>query len=93
MKIKIYNRRKIVIVLFLIAIAYTLVQCNTEIVYNKEPVYLNLNDTVKYVGMETCKQCHADVSEPRWYCTRCRSFDSFGLGARQSAVEAAAASS
>lgn len=41
----------------------------------------------------TCKQCHADVDEPRWYCTRCRSFDSFGLGARQSAVEAAAETS
>ena len=38
----------------------------------------------------TCKQCHASVSEPQWYCTRCRQFDTFGLVARRSAVEAAA---
>ncbi|MBK9462822.1 MAG: hypothetical protein IPN94_26270 [Sphingobacteriales bacterium] len=25
--------------------------------------YLNLNDTVKYVGMETCRSCHADKYE------------------------------
>ncbi|HNI54263.1 MAG TPA: hypothetical protein PK511_07060, partial [Chitinophagales bacterium] len=25
-----------------------------------ENVYLNANDTVSYVGMETCKLCHAD---------------------------------
>jgi len=41
----------------------------------------------------TCKQCNAGSDEPQWYCSRCRSFDSFGLSTRRSAVEAAAETS
>ena len=40
-------------------VACTAYFCNSPA--NEEPSYLNLNDTVKYVGMENCKQCHADI--------------------------------
>lgn len=33
-------------------------QCK-ELPAKQEPFFLNLNDTVDYVGMETCKQCHS----------------------------------
>jgi len=38
---------------------------------NKNSSYLNLNDTVSYVGMETCKQCHNGIHE---------SFSQTGMG-------------
>jgi len=57
-------RRVIVFFSFLIIIT-CFVFCGTsnQQTHEKEqpPVYLNLNDTVKYVGITTCKLCHQDI--------------------------------
>ena len=59
---------KILPILFfltLISIAFFSVYCNdkkTETASEKSP-YLNHNDTVKYVGINTCKQCHIGIYE------------------------------
>ena len=37
--------------------------------------YLNLNETVKYVGMATCKSCHASIHETFIHTGMGRSFD------------------
>ncbi len=37
--------------------------------------YLNLNDTVKYVGMATCQSCHADIHKTFVHTGMGRSFD------------------
>jgi len=39
----------------------------------------------------TCNNCGHKVKEPRWYCPRCRRFDTFDLGARKQAAEVASA--
>lgn len=38
-------------------------QCDTETVDANTETFLNLNDTVAYVGMETCRTCHSNVYE------------------------------
>ena len=59
---------KILPILFfltLISIAFFSVYCNdkkTETASEKSP-YLNQNDTVKYVGINTCKRCHIGIYE------------------------------
>lgn len=67
MKVK-NSIRKIAALLAVTVFVIALTKCGT-----KEPqaevdpkamedsVYLNLNDTVAYVGMETCKTCHGDI--------------------------------
>ena len=55
----------IIFFLTLISIAFFSVYCNdkkTETASEKSP-YLNHNDTVKYVGINTCKQCHIGIYE------------------------------
>lgn len=42
----------------LLGFSLGLQQCK-ELPAKQEPYFLNLNDTVDYVGMETCKQCHS----------------------------------
>lgn len=46
-----------------LAVVFLLSQCNhNNAVAEKEGhVYLNHHDTVKYVGMETCRSCHSDI--------------------------------
>jgi hypothetical protein len=46
---------------------------NSSVVENK--TYASLNDTVKYVGMNTCKQCHADIYETFIHTGMGSSFD------------------
>lgn len=39
-------------------------QCNTKTTQDKEnKLYASLNDTVKYVGINTCRQCHQSIYE------------------------------
>ena len=45
--------------ILLVIIAGTANLCKSPT--DQELAYLNLNDTVKYVGMENCRQCHADI--------------------------------
>jgi len=33
----------------------------SEVIHSKNNIYLNHNDSVSYVGKETCKQCHFDI--------------------------------
>lgn len=57
------NNCKVVLFgLIAIAVCYTSMFCNVSPkakVHNS--VYASLSDTVKYVGMQTCKQCHAEI--------------------------------
>ncbi len=54
--------RKSLAVLFgFLAIFLVLWQCQSSKIENQ--VYLNHSDTVQYVGMETCKQCHLEKFE------------------------------
>jgi hypothetical protein len=50
-------------ILFLLIILT--ISCNNEKIseYNEHPdeIYLNHNDSVQYVGKETCKQCHSEI--------------------------------
>lgn len=52
---------KKITVLFCLGLLLTgLFRCgrNSEVTEAENKTYLNLNDTVKYVGIETCRQCH-----------------------------------
>ena len=51
--------------LLLSALAFLLAYCSQSKTESKEAVslYLNHNDTVKYVGINTCKQCHIGIYE------------------------------
>ena len=51
-------RKSLVVVLGLLTIFLVLWQCQSPKI--EIAVYLNHSDTVKYVGIETCKQCHND---------------------------------
>lgn len=56
--------------------AVLLVYCNQSTSKGKKnPAYLNLNDTVAYMGMETCKNCHANVHNTFIHTGMGRSFD------------------
>jgi hypothetical protein len=35
--------------------------CNTQSTSQQVPYFLNHNDSVKYVGMQTCRSCHEDI--------------------------------
>ena len=51
------------IVLKLALILLVVCQCSgpeLENEYLSQSVFLNLNDTVKYLGIEVCKECHYD---------------------------------
>jgi predicted CXXCH cytochrome family protein len=47
----------------LLVFVLILFNCSDENPKQEKKVYLNHNDTVKYVGMETCKACHLDHYE------------------------------
>ncbi|MEO8148837.1 MAG: hypothetical protein ABI723_14425, partial [Bacteroidia bacterium] len=43
---------------------YANIFCNSKTTNNKQLTtnqYASLSDTVKYVGMNTCRQCHPDI--------------------------------
>lgn len=46
---------------FLIVISLYFASCNNSKLEPLESPYLNHSDTVSYVGIETCKQCHYDI--------------------------------
>ena len=56
--------------------AVFLIYCNQKSISgNKVSQYLNLNDTVSYVGMNTCQTCHVNVHETFVQTGMGRSFD------------------
>ncbi len=56
--------------------AFLLVYCNTPTRQIAERnTYLNLNDTVDYVGMQTCRSCHQDIYETYIHTGMGQSFD------------------
>ena len=56
------NRLYLIIVSFLITVFWINIRCgnNAEKAIEKSK-YLNHNDSVKYVGMQQCRSCHADI--------------------------------
>lgn len=49
-------------IIFIVLGALILYQCNTsKTTSEKISPYLNLHDSVKYVGIETCKSCHLEI--------------------------------
>lgn len=68
-------------ILFLSLFIFLFSYCNSEIgeketEKSEELVWLNHHDSVKYVGMQTCKQCHADKHETFIHTGMGLSFDS-----------------
>ena len=57
------SRYKARVVLILLVAIIGFLRCSRNHQVTNELVYLNHADTVKYVGIETCKQCHADIYE------------------------------
>ncbi len=56
--------------------AFLLIYCNQNITGEKANLsYLNLNDTVSYVGMNTCKTCHPNIHKTFIHTGMGRSFD------------------
>ncbi len=55
--------RHILITLFLFATGLFIFCQSNQSVTEEAPLYANLHDTVKYVGMNTCKGCHAEIYE------------------------------
>ncbi len=70
------NKRHIY--LLLAAMAITLVYCNRhsteEVILAHSGYFLNLHDSVRYVGMETCRSCHGDVHDTYIHTGMGRSF-------------------
>ncbi len=69
---------KLTVITFFIALALTLVFCNEDDkqhVAENEGIYLNLHDTVDYVGMETCRACHQNIYETYIHTGMGKSFD------------------
>ena len=63
-------RKAIVYFLFLFSFFGFLINCSekeestsTQLVNNKTKTFLNLSDSAKYVGIETCKSCHQEIYE------------------------------
>ena len=54
-------RKSLVVLIGLLTVFLVLWQCQSPKVETQ--VYLNHSDTVKYVGINTCKQCHIDKFE------------------------------
>ena len=70
-----WDSRKLVY-LFCCLATLLLVYCNQSNTKEKAALpYLNLNDTVDYVGMNTCKTCHANVHQTFIHTGMGRSFD------------------
>jgi len=76
----------LIVTIAIIAVVNT--QCNTEDkknTQNTSNVYLNHSDTVKYVGINTCKQCHSNIYETFIQTGMGKSFD-FATHQKSSAV-------
>ncbi len=59
-----------------IGLAFLLVYCNQETqTVVATNTYLNLQDSVEYVGMETCRSCHSDIHKTFIHTGMGRSFD------------------
>ncbi len=60
-----YKNKSLIVFLAIIAVISIIVCCNNHPKTKEEAItaheYLNLNDTAKYVGINTCKQCHQDI--------------------------------
>ena len=70
-----WDSRKIVYLLFCL-FALFLVFCNQNSDEgHPSSLYLNLKDSVKYVGMNTCKTCHTNVHQTFIHTGMGRSFD------------------
>ncbi len=76
MKKQLLRRNTIISILFLSFVTFFLAFCNreTSISVNNSN-YLNLADSVSYVGMETCKSCHLNVYNTFIKTGMGRSFD------------------
>ncbi|MEO6883161.1 MAG: tetratricopeptide repeat protein [Bacteroidia bacterium] len=60
-----YKRTILLFILFVL-MALSTIYCNSGtkkniVPENENHVYLNINDSVKYVGMQTCKTCHQSI--------------------------------
>ena len=65
---------------FLVATFSTYTSCTTDSIEKKDTgLFLNLNDTVDYVGMETCKGCHSDKHSTFIHTGMGQSFDSASI--------------
>ena len=68
--------QKKIIYATLLGMAFLLVYCNTPTKKIAESnTYLNLNDTVDYVGMQTCRSCHQNIYETYIHTGMGQSFD------------------
>ncbi len=69
-------QKKIIYILFL-GMAFLLIYCNrpAERAVDGATEYLNLNDTVDYIGMQTCRSCHQNVYETYIHTGMGQSFD------------------
>ncbi len=67
----------VLIVLFFFLIILFLAQCNsrTSTAVTETKTYASLNDTVKYVGINTCRQCHESIYETFIHTGMGSSFD------------------
>ncbi len=69
------DSRKLIYLLCSFA-AFLMVYCNqSSTPQNAALPYLNLNDTVAYIGMNTCKTCHSNIHETFIHTGMGRSFD------------------
>jgi hypothetical protein len=69
------DSRKLIYLLCCVS-AFLLIYCNQNDSKEKASLsYLNLNDTVAYVGMNTCKTCHANIHKSFIHTGMGRSFD------------------
>ncbi len=69
-------RTKIIYALF-VTLAFLLMYCNrpAERTLTEQDKYLNLHDTVDYVGMQTCRSCHSNVYDTYIHTGMGQSFD------------------
>src|SRR5689334_25214377 len=66
--------RQIRAIIFFLVILLSF-QCSNKKDVSDIPLYASLNDTVKYVGMQMCRQCHADKFETFMHTGMGMSFD------------------
>lgn len=69
-----FSTQRLVYFLCLCA-AFLLVYCNQGIRKQEDIVFLNLQDSVKYMGMETCRSCHSEVHDSYIHTGMGLSFD------------------
>jgi len=68
---------KLVIFFFVLSIICLFVVCRTSttVISSNPPTYLNHNDTVNYVGSESCRACHSEIYESFTHTGMGESFD------------------